>query len=244
MRSPNERRNRLIRLALLGFSLCLLMMPLIGARAAEPGNGAFQRTWQRTDQPVRDGRSARTWMWGPEGFTGLMSEPYADAPGGMRTVQYFDKARMEITDPGADQNSIWYVTNGLLVTELISGNMQIAETTFEQRSPAMINVAGDFDDPSGPTYATFTGLLERAPHPAGATVTERLSRAGTITDDPALAGQGVTIGAIDEITIHAIAKPFWEFMNSSGPVYADGQISSAALFENPYFATGRPITEA
>jgi hypothetical protein len=33
-------------------------------------------------------------------------------------------------------------------------------------------------------------------------------------------------------------------MNSTGPVYEEGQLVEDVLFENPYFATGRPITEA
>jgi hypothetical protein len=42
----------------------------------------------------------------------VLQEPYADAPGGKRAVLYFDKTRMEITNPEADPSSPWYVTNG------------------------------------------------------------------------------------------------------------------------------------
>src|SRR5690606_21893760 len=94
------------------------------AVAAEPGNASFTRTWQRPDKPVADGVLNRTWMWGPEALTGLLSESYAESPGGARTVQYFDKSRMEISNPSGDQSSPWYVTNGLLVVELITGQMQ------------------------------------------------------------------------------------------------------------------------
>jgi hypothetical protein len=38
--------------------------------------------------------------------------------------------------------------------------------------------------------------------------------------------------------------PFWNFMNSSGTVYANGQFFQDELFQNAFFATGRPITEA
>ncbi|MEZ4568871.1 MAG: hypothetical protein R2849_00770 [Thermomicrobiales bacterium] len=74
----------------------------------------------------------------------------------MRQVQYYDKSRMEITDPTVDPNSIWYVTNGLLATELITGRMQLGNNRFDDRAPANVNVAGDANDPNGPTYATFT----------------------------------------------------------------------------------------
>ncbi len=53
----------------------------------------------------------------------------------------------------------------------------------------------------------------------------------------------MTIGYVDDVTNHGIAEPFWAFMNSSGVVYQDGGFTNAPLFENAYFATGRPITE-
>ena len=81
------------------------------------------RTWERTDRPVAEGRAVRTWMWGPDPFTEPIQEPYAESPNGMRVVQYFDKSRMEITHPGGDQSSVWYVTNGLLVNELMTGQI-------------------------------------------------------------------------------------------------------------------------
>src|SRR5690606_16685171 len=115
----HSRRTRFTSALSLALLLATLTTGLV--RAAPPGNAHFQRTWERTDRPVLDGVTARTWMWGPEAFTVPLSEPYAEAPGGQRSVQYFDKARMEITDPGADTDSIWYVTNGLLVVELITG---------------------------------------------------------------------------------------------------------------------------
>ncbi|HET9017630.1 MAG TPA: peptidase domain-containing protein, partial [Thermomicrobiaceae bacterium] len=37
---------------------------------------------------------------------------------------------------------------------------------------------------------------------------------------------------------------FWSFMNSSGPVYQGGGFIQDKLFQNPYYATGYPITEA
>ncbi|CAN5516088.1 hypothetical protein BH23CHL2_BH23CHL2_05530 [soil metagenome] len=149
--------------------LALSIFPITPVVAIQPGNDAFQRTWQRTDKPVLDGVTARTWMWGSKAFTEVLEEPYADAPGSERQVQYYDKSRMEITDPDADSNSIWYVTNGLLVVELITGNMQVGNDSFEQRNPAAVNVAGDADDPTGPTYATFGNLLDASPRSIGTT---------------------------------------------------------------------------
>ena len=115
------------------------------AAAIAPGDDAFERTWQRTDLPVATQAVSRTWMWGPGAFTGPMIEWMTDNPGNGRLVQYFDKSRMEITDPNADPDSIWYVTNGLLARELVTGQLQLGLNDFEGRQPAPINLAGDGD---------------------------------------------------------------------------------------------------
>ena len=204
---------------------------------------AIEATWARTDKPVIDGIIARTWMWGPGPFTCAMQESYVEAPGGMRLVQYYDKSRMEITNPGGDQNSIWYVTNGLLVVELITGDRQMGHNDFDSYQPAEVNVAGDADDPNGPTYKTFGSVLNSSPLPVGSTITQTINRAGVVSNDPSLAAQNVTVGHLDAITNHSVAAPFWAFMNSSGTVYQNGALSNANLFPDPVFATGRPITE-
>ncbi len=208
-----------------------------------PSDPAFQQTWARTDRPVADGEATRTWMWGPQANTQVVIESYDQAPGGQRAVQYWDKSRMEITDPTADSNSIWYVTNGLLATELITGRMQLGDNRFEERGPAAVNVAGDANDPSGPTYASFSELVDATGQPVGTPVTQRVNRAGIVVDEQGLVEQGITIGHLDEVTNHGIAGPFWTFMNATGTVYQNGQFTTAPLFENAYFATGRPITE-
>ncbi len=222
----------------------LLFGSALRAVAVAPANEHFQRSWARTDQPVASGQVSRTWMWGPDAFTGDVQESYSESPGGQRSVQYFDKARMEITQPtSGDPDSIWYVTNGLLVVELISGKMQLGDNTFNQRQPAIVNVAGDADDSTGPTYASFGALLGAQPEAVGSTLTKRISRSGQVTDDPTLANQSQSIATVDDVTNHAIAEPFWNFMNSSGVVWDGSAYVSAPLFENAYFATGRPITE-
>ena len=208
-----------------------------------PTDPAFQRTWARTDRPVADGEATRTWMWGPQANTQVVIEPYDDAPEGSRSVQYWDKSRMEITDPNGDSDSIWFVTNGLLATELITGRVQLGDNQFDEREPAAVNVAGDANDPNGPTYATFGVLLGAQTQQVGTPVTQRVDRAGTVSNDPSLAGQGIAIDHVDDVTNHGIAGPFWAFMNSSGVIYQDGQFMNAPLFENAFFATGRPITE-
>lgn len=36
---------------------------------------------------------------------------------------------------------------------------------------------------------------------------------------------------------------FWEFMNSEGMIFENGQLVHGSLFSNPFYATGYPITE-
>lgn len=232
-------------------SACALLIVMLAttapAAAVAPGNDAFERTWARTDKPVANGEVARTWMWGPEANTPLLPEDYAEGPGGQRLVQYFDKSRMEITsDPNVPRDSPWYVTNGLLVKELVTGQMQVGASAFLPRQPANVNVAGDVNDPDGPTYATFAGLLDEPALPDGVPIVQRLSRDGTVTTDPLLAGRGVT--AASRVSVpgidHQVASPFWAFMNAEGMVFENGVTQNARLFLNPFYATGYPIAEA
>ncbi len=248
----NSTRNRtggVRALAVVGAllaSAALILLMIYQASAADPANPYFERTWQRTDLPVSNGQSNRTWMWGEEANTGAMTEEYFESPGGQRTVQYFDKSRMEISDPAADRNTVWYVTNGLLVVELITGKMQMGDNSFTQYNPAEVNVAGDFDDPTGVQYTTLAGLLNAPALADGATITQQLDRAGNVTDGPSLASFGVTAAYhVTEPGIdHQVASPFWAFMNSSGTIYENGSYISAPMFLNPFYATGYPITEA
>ncbi len=161
-------------------------------------------------------------------------------------MQYFDKSRMELTHPEGDPNSVWYVTNGLLVNELISGRMQVGDTAFEQQAPAQINVAGDLDDPDGVTYADLAAILGQPATDVGAPLVQRLGGNGDISTDPALGAYGVSaayrvsVPGID----HSVASPFWEFMNSTGVVYTPGHYFVDKLFLDPFYATGLPVTEA
>ena len=72
----------------------------------------------------------------------MTSEPYN---GATRQVQYFDKARMEVNNPAGDPTSLYYVTTGLLVKELVTGQRQDGNNTFTSLSPSTVQVAGDFN---------------------------------------------------------------------------------------------------
>src|SRR5262245_21670546 len=180
------------RLALLGLSALLLSM-----LAALPGSGApaaaqtgafasalFERVWMRTDQPVAAGVARRSWTWGP-GAGVTRQEAFA---GGMRTVQYFYKARMEVNTQAQDGNSPWAATSGLLVVEMVGGKLQLGPDQFENRAPAAIPVAGEAPAPSDrsvPTFADFAAVASlpggpdrRAPFQRGKPVATAISRDG------------------------------------------------------------------
>ena len=200
---------------------------------------AWQRSWDREDRPVIAGES-RTWLWGPEFFDARVEE-YDETPGGFRAVRYYDKSRMELTHPAGDRNSEWYVTNGLLVRELITGQMQVGDNRFVGRQPSEIPVAGDHDDPNSPSYATLGAVLDAPAAEPGTEITARIDGNGNITED---GPGGVTAAHVVEDTGHTVASVFWDYLNSTGTVWDGQQFTEGRLFEPTFFATGLPITEA
>ncbi len=225
--------------------LAILALPLLNAGAEDPANDAFARTWERTDKPVADLVLSRTWIWGPEGLTGGIAERYADAPGGQRIVQYYDKARMEIpTDPGVEPGSPWYVTTGLLPIEMMTGRLQLGDNLFEQHPPADINIAGDPTDESAPSYAEMASLMDLPARPVGQTIMATVDATGQPGSADHFATYGVTGAQFVPETSHTVASVFWDFMNSSGTISVNGQLSEGPLFQDPFFGFGFPVTEA
>ena len=230
-------------LIVIGF-LVFLGLPTSGG-ATLFASPEFQVTYDRTDLPVAQGVADRTWIWGPWPINSGVDEAYAESPGGIRHVQYFDKSRMEISDPHADPNSPWYVTNGLLVVEMATGWMQMGDRTGEQRQPATQNVAGDqTGDPRSPSYRTVAELTVRNPRTLDEVIVERVGGDATVARDEALAALGVTNAVLVPETDHTVASVFWEFMNSTGIVNDQGTLTEGPLFLNSFYATGFPITEA
>lgn len=201
---------------------------------------AWDRIWAREDEPVATGAVQRTWVWGPTAFATVV-EPYDNAPNGERAVRYYDKSRMEITTPYGDQSSPWYVTNGLLAKELITGQMQLGDTHFVNKGPAEIGVAGDPDDTSGPTYATLNGVLNAPPTPVGTEIRATIDRSGHIGNN---GPTGVHAAQLVSETNHTVADVFWNYLNSSGTIWNGSANVNGKLFDPTFFVTGYPITEA
>jgi hypothetical protein len=176
-----------------------------------------------------------------------LQEDYAEGPGGKHLVQYFDKSRMEINDPNADKNNPFFVTNGLLSQEMITGKMQVGNTQFVDRYPAQIPLASDVDDANAPTYASFRDA-RRAPstNRVNNLVNQSIDRDGVITTTTAFDSYGVKYQFFEATTSHNIPDVFWTFLNESGPVISNvqGQVRHARLTDPYFYATGYPITEA
>jgi hypothetical protein len=220
---------------------------------AEPDfiDPAFQAIWERTDLPAEQGVAKRSFIWGPALFTAPdgtrlpRTEPYRDFEGGLRTVQYFEKARMELTTLERGR-----VSAGLLVREMISGQIQLGDTATQPYPPADVPIAGDPTNNPAPTYATLAKVatlspgVNVAPDRTGAKVDSVLNTDGTVSP---------TNGTVEAVpyayyvpeTKHNIAAPFWTFLTQQGPVVgADGvTVTTGKLFDPPFFAVGLPITE-
>ncbi|HEY0069821.1 MAG TPA: hypothetical protein VGE04_07630, partial [Chloroflexia bacterium] len=207
---------------------------------------AFERVWSRTDKPIEERKTARSWMWGPEGFY-TAYEPYIEGPGGQHLVTYFDKSRMEINAPAADRNSQWYVTNGLLVVDMMSGRIQTGNNSFAPYVPNSAPVAGDAKTSvNAPTYASLAKVASlkgdnRAPNRTGQAILEGLGRNGNVAILQNLSGFS-KYGVYEPTLGHNIPDVFWQYMNARGPVFKDGRYADDTVVDW-LFAMGYPITE-
>jgi len=167
-------------------------------------------------------------------------------------VQYFDKSRMELNNPSADASQPFFVTNGLLTVELISGFIQVGEKDFTQFRPACIPMSGDFGDTNAPTYFAFQGVsnTQAGDHPAAdrtnQNATETIDKTGKTGTDASKANiPGVKLVHFEAQTKHNIPQVFWDFLNSSGPVQntVGGATTNEQLIVPWFFASGLPISE-
>ena len=208
------------------------------------GDPRFEERRDRTERPVIEGHVDRTWIWGPGPYTDAFMEPYADSPDGERLVQYFDKSRMEINDPDAE--GLWSVTNGLLVVEMIEGRFQTGDNDFDYSpDPADVQIAGDAAGAESPTYADIASFELRDVDPlAEGTVINQYLAMTSIEESGEYGAYGIEAAYHVSETNHTVAQPFWEFMNSTGLIWDGGSLVADSLFQNPFYATGYPVTEA
>jgi LPXTG-site transpeptidase (sortase) family protein len=242
------KRTKQLGLALALLPVLLLLLPVGQSMAATipvSPYWSFLQVWERSDYPVALGATQRSWYWGPAPFA-TFKETYAESPYSSRMVAYYDKGRMEITQPNSDRFSRWYVTKGLLVKEMVNGYYQLGDNSFQAAEPAQLPVSGDgpATNKISPTYASFQGLTgpaSRSFAPVGAT----LARSGQVSNDSALASNypETAPAYFDVILGHNIPGVFWRFMNLQGPVSIDHQLVNATV-EDWLYNFGLPLTEA
>jgi hypothetical protein len=213
------RSRRLRRQTLWSF---LAMVALLGAVftawVAVPASAAtsfasplFQTKWQ-TDEAVTQN------FWGPlQNARDGQAEPYVEGvyngAAGQRLVQYFDKGRMELTNPATNT-----VTSGLLATELITGKLQSGDSTFQTLQPAGVPIAGDPDN-IGPTYASISANAAALQSPTtstpGVPTTRLLGPTGTLGTYTGAAASDpqANIATFDATTQHNVPAAFLNFRN-------------------------------
>jgi hypothetical protein len=230
---------------------CLALQSKIHAQeAAWPeewqAGSAFMGVWSRADGPVAMRAVARSWLWGPVPFA-VANEQYAESLTGRRLVEYLDKGRMEINDPALDRESQWFVTSGLLVYEMVSGQVQVSNSLFEQRGPATLPVAGDAASSGAPTYATFGQHLTPATRQDGGLAQQHMSGEGLVAPLATIISPEQAklymYKYYDDTSKHNIPAVFYDWARQSGTVLEDGRLAQAPLLD-PLYVLGRPITEA
>jgi hypothetical protein len=201
---------------------------------------AFNKVWAKADQPVAAGTAQRSWLWGPQpNYLGL--ETYKNASQGTRMVQYYDKSRMEVNNSQGNKDDPYYVTNGLLTTEMIAGEIQLGDAETVKASVACtIPVAGDprKDNPLTPGYSTLAAVSSlhgenQSPNRVGQPVNQSIDVHGIVAVDSAH-GNLSKYAAFASQTGHNIPDLFWKYLQGMQPVYGFDWT----------FVLGYPISEA
>jgi len=242
--------RRVYTVALFGvFTVLLSLLPTRAAASPAQSDPApptfaiadFENVWQQADGPVASGQAVRSWLWGPGPGLSL-NEPFAGAPGGQRLVQYFDKARMELNSAITDTTSIWRVTTGLLVAEMVQGQVQTGPNSFQALQPSEQVIAGDAKNSANPHYSDFHALVStKFADRTGGTATGTLPARGRLASTPPVS---VALAHYVPETGHNIADVFWSYMQETQqPSGGAGAPSSAQPLFDWVYLMGYPISE-
>jgi hypothetical protein len=157
-----------------------------------------------------------------------------------RTVQYFDKGRMEIN---GDLN---VVTRGLLPVEMIQGHIQIGYVALQEYPAADIPAVGDPDN-DFPTYADLQGVYASP----GNVDTERIGQPvlSLLNPDGSISNSFDTFaqdpGTVLQLGLnnHGVPQAFLDFQNQTGTVYVNDSYTTAPIYANALEVFGLPVTE-
>lgn len=185
---------------------------------------AFAQQWQAGEAitpnfwgPLATARGGQLEAYGGN-TTGPICAPSQPCPAVVltdtRTVQYFDKGRMELTNKG--------VTNGLLATEMISGQIQVGDTAFQPQAPPAIAIAGDATNP-GPTYAMLATSAAQVLAPTPNRVRQFVELAvspvgevGGFSESRADPNGPKAITVFDDPTQHNVPRAFADYRAKAG----------------------------
>lgn len=229
--------ENLLRISALVFlSLSLVTWMFMDGLGQSAGGGpdyhvvdpVVDQIWEMADGPIARNEANRAWTWGPEPIS-VTTEYYADSPTGARTMVYFDKGRLDVLNPERAPTDPWYTAGGLLVSEMLAGQVQLGANTFAERATPEIPVAGDINQGNAVTYAVLARYASASPNQAQPSagvlsaadegvvepavdkpVTTKLNADGTLAlnaaSDPA-----AVIGEYDPVTRHNIVEPFLDW---------------------------------
>ncbi|HUS14413.1 MAG TPA: M1 family aminopeptidase [Chloroflexia bacterium] len=232
---------------LAGLLAPLAPAPQVGAAPATApldhfADPAIATIWRRDDGALAAGQGSRAWVWGPGPFY-TTYEPMDGTPTGIHLVQYFDKGRLEVNDPGADRKSPWFVTSGLLVKELVDGAIRTGTGpgATEARAPAGVPVAGDAGLGAAPSYANCRAAVT-APSPGdqtGRPADAALAADGTLSHLAAPPAP-VTLGPYYSPGGHNLAAVFWRYIQAGGTGPAAGWVYTLGLpISEPFWVRAR-----
>ncbi len=229
--------------------LVILQSGVIAAAAPDFASAGFKQLWEYSDRYLTFSlQPGRGYTWGPV-TGGTFQEPYAESPNGLRTVQYFDKSRMELTR----DNKL--VTNGLLTKELVSGKRQVGDNKFIQLAASILQVAGDSNlgggNSNAPVYASFEDLAtfapgqNAAPQRTGQPVDQGVNKAGQVSKLSKLP-VSLAYAYFEPVTAHNVPQVFWDYQKLTGQVWdGNAYLQKKVFTDNPTVNVfGYPISEA
>jgi hypothetical protein len=148
---------------------------------------------------------------------------------------------MEVNNPQGNKDDPYYVTNGLLTTEMIAGEIQLGDSeTVKASVPCTIPVAGDprKDNPLTPGYSTLAAVSSlhgenQSPNKVGQPVNQSIDVNGIVSVDSAH-GTLSKYAAFASQTGHNIPDLFWSYLQGMQSTYGFDWT----------FVLGYPISEA
>ncbi|GAC1637512.1 MAG: hypothetical protein NVS4B8_02430 [Herpetosiphon sp.] len=206
-------------------------------------NTEFRELWTRSDALVKQNAVSYSWIWGPEPFTGEVREFYVQSPGSKRTIQYSDKSRMEINQPDAPRGQ-FYVSNGRLADEMITGLLQAGDAQYDQRAAAEIAVAGDPTN-TFPLYKDLQSVYRRSRESSQANEIINRGADGSLEVHPFPdANNDSSMAIVQHVAKLGIPRVFWNYMNQPGSIIENSKVVQATPLFDWRYVIGEPLTEA